>query len=172
MSVYFIKPIGMDSPIKIGTSASPDARKDALERWSPFPLEIIAEVEGGRNLERKLHYHFFMYHEGREWFTAHKHLMDIIEAINNGKFTEDMLFRTPPNSKWRLRRARSKWAGKQGALSRRAWKKQYDENCEAPAKVAGVYKEERWDDLRKIEEWLSPRPDARNGVVLPEGFWG
>ena len=43
--VYFIKPIGMDGPIKIGCSVSPDRRRETLEWWCPFPLEILAEIE-------------------------------------------------------------------------------------------------------------------------------
>lgn len=51
--VYFIKPVGLAGPIKIGCSYSPEKRRSALDCWSPFALEIIAQIDGGANLERQ-----------------------------------------------------------------------------------------------------------------------
>lgn len=66
--VYFIKPIGFDGPIKIGCSISPDGRRDTLQTWCPFPLEIVAEIEGDTKLERRFHLMFDDTCKGREWF--------------------------------------------------------------------------------------------------------
>lgn len=84
--VYFIKPVGMDGPVKIGTSCSPDGRRKTLATWSPFPLEIVAEIEGGRDLERRFHVKFYPDCQGREWFKASDELTRVIEAINAGTF--------------------------------------------------------------------------------------
>jgi len=89
--VYFIKPIGMDGPIKIGCSAAPDTRRSTLETWSPFPLEIIAEIEGGEQLERRFHAKFTAQHKSREWFSVSADLLVTIEAINAGTFEIETL---------------------------------------------------------------------------------
>lgn len=85
--VYFIRPIGMEGPIKIGCSHSPDGRRSTLETWSPFPLEIVAEIEGGEKLERRFHCRFFDQHQSREWFRWSPELAETIDAINAGTFS-------------------------------------------------------------------------------------
>lgn len=85
-TVYFIKPIGMDGPIKIGCSVSPDGRRETLEQWSPFPLEIIAEIDGDMMLEARFHGYFRDEALRREWFKASVRLIDVIERIKAGVF--------------------------------------------------------------------------------------
>lgn len=94
MTVYFIKPIGMDTPIKIGCSANPDSRKAQLETWSPFALEIIAQIPGDEIVERRFHALFRHSHERREWFTATPDLLATIAEINRGTFDVSTL---PPS---------------------------------------------------------------------------
>lgn len=89
--VYFIRPIGMQGPIKIGCSISPDGRRTALDNWSPFPLEIVAQIEGDFELEHRFHAHFQAHHERREWFTWSQDIEDAITAINAGVFDVETL---------------------------------------------------------------------------------
>lgn len=89
--VYFIKPKGLEGPIKIGCSFSPDNRRRTLETWSPFALEIIAEVSGGFHLERQFHALFAQWHERREWFTATPELLAVIASIQEGAFDASTL---------------------------------------------------------------------------------
>jgi hypothetical protein len=84
--VYFIRPIGMKGPIKIGCSFSPTGRKSSLETWSPFPLEVVAEIDGGEQLERRFHQRFIASHKHREWFDWTPELGATIEAIVDGSF--------------------------------------------------------------------------------------
>ncbi|MGN6290422.1 MAG: GIY-YIG nuclease family protein [Sphingopyxis terrae] len=91
MSVYFIKPIGMDGPIKIGQSKSPATRARDLSRWSPFPLEVVAEIDGGRELEERFHAAFIDHHEHLEWFSAHTDILGAIASINAGTFDVGVL---------------------------------------------------------------------------------
>lgn len=86
MTVYFIKPIGMDGPIKIGSSQSPNNRCKSLDTWSPFPLEIVAQIDGCLDLEWRFHARFQTSHERREWFTWSRELQDVIDSINAGTF--------------------------------------------------------------------------------------
>lgn len=64
--VYFIRPIGMLGPIKIGNSISPQMRMNSLANWCPFALEIVAAVPGGAALERQFHAKFAHDHERQE----------------------------------------------------------------------------------------------------------
>ncbi len=89
--VYFIKPIGMDGPIKIGCSKSPTGRLSTLETWSPFALELLAEIEGGEKLERRFHAKFIAQRKSREWFEWSQELADTIAAIKAGVFDIETL---------------------------------------------------------------------------------
>ncbi len=82
--VYFIKPVGLSGPIKIGCSDYPALRLKTLMSWSPFELEIIATTPGGFDLERNLHECFFDLHQKGEWFVAGKRLLETIAALNDG----------------------------------------------------------------------------------------
>ena len=89
--VYFIKTIGMAGPIKIGTSNSPTHRAQDLATWSPFPLEVVATVDGGVPMERRFHAAFQHSHRGREWFEATPELIGTIKQINAGTFDFETL---------------------------------------------------------------------------------
>lgn len=91
MTVYFIKPIGMDGPVKIGHSRSPERRKEALEYWSPFPLEIVAECEGMGGMERRFHAMFAADHVHHEWFKVTPALQMVVDQIAGGSFDFDSL---------------------------------------------------------------------------------
>lgn len=84
--VYFIKPVGMDGPVKIGCSVSPNNRRSTLATWSPFALEIVADIEGGFELEKRFHALFAETHQRREWFGWSRRLAAVILAINDKSF--------------------------------------------------------------------------------------
>jgi hypothetical protein len=80
--VYFLRPVGMEGPIKIGCSARPEGRANALSTWSPFPLEIIAQIDGDFDLERRFHALFIDTHQRREWFDWSDKMREVVDAIN------------------------------------------------------------------------------------------
>lgn len=82
--IYFIKPVGMDGPIKIGCSYAPKRRIEDLSVWSPFPLEILATADGGYDVERKLHQRFAYAHSHREWFNPVPELTAAVHDIARG----------------------------------------------------------------------------------------
>lgn len=82
--IYFIKPKGMDGPIKIGCSDKPAKRLITLSAWSPFELEIIGMVPGGFTDESNLHRRFSDLHTRREWFMSSPLLRQTIERILAG----------------------------------------------------------------------------------------
>jgi hypothetical protein len=89
--VYFIRPIGMAGPVKIGWSAHQAGRLSNLMAWSPFPLEIAAAIGGSRELERRFHARFRHLNTHREWFQASPEIADTIAAINAGCFDVETL---------------------------------------------------------------------------------
>lgn len=66
--IYFLKPIGLDGPIKIGCSNWPERRLAIAANWSPLPLEIIGRVPGDHCDEKYLHRLFDGDRLHHEWF--------------------------------------------------------------------------------------------------------
>ena len=83
--VYFMKPIGMAGPVKIGRARDPSKRLKTLGMWSPFPLEIIGQIPGWTEEETYLHRKFADHHSHREWFRASNLLLRTIERILAGE---------------------------------------------------------------------------------------
>ena len=79
--VYFIKPVGMDGPIKIGFSAVPATRLESLAAWSPYPLEIIGYVGGSFKDEQYLHSSLSDSHLHREWFKADEQVKRAVSEV-------------------------------------------------------------------------------------------
>jgi hypothetical protein len=79
--VYFLRPIGMRSPIKIGVSSHPITRLFGLLAWSPFKLEIIATAPGCIGTEGWLHQKFRPLHSHSEWFNQGADLWALIQEI-------------------------------------------------------------------------------------------
>lgn len=111
-SVYFIKPIGMDSPIKIGCSRCAKGRLAEIARWAPMPLEIIGTVPGSFKDERTLHRRFAHLQEHLEWFTADAELLRTIDRVIKAGSVSAVLgdahtgadIRTPGHRKWTIDR--------------------------------------------------------------------
>ena len=82
--VYFIKPIGMPGPIKIGYSKQSESRLAGLLVSSPLPLEIIAKIPGTTTVERTLHACFADTHSHCEWFRPSARLVAAVDAIRRG----------------------------------------------------------------------------------------
>jgi Meiotically up-regulated gene 113 len=79
--VYFMKPAGLDGPIKIGFSWCPENRLIELSAWSPWPLEVIGSVKTTSKDERLLHACFADCHSHREWFHSTPRLRETINKI-------------------------------------------------------------------------------------------
>lgn len=88
-SVYFLRPIGMAGPVKIGCSEYPALRAKTMTTWSPWPLEVAANVPGDHALEHRLHAHFSYCHSHGEWFFASAELIGLIEELRHGSRIED-----------------------------------------------------------------------------------
>lgn len=161
--VYFIKPIGMTGPIKIGCSASPARRRRALETWSPFPLEIIAEIEGDYQLERRFHTLFAHLHERREWFVASPEIYGVVDAIEKGSFDIATL---PPGKRIDNRGlVRPPWFSKQMSYSLRTAHMQRRTGYRCPVSVYNMVAKGDQERIAAVERYLA-NPIA-HGVRMP-----
>ena len=84
MQTYFARPVGRETPIKIGRSGSPIGRVWADVRWIDgeglrHKCELLATID--QDLEGRFHARFAGWHEGGEWFTANPELLDFIPAL-------------------------------------------------------------------------------------------
>jgi hypothetical protein len=84
--VYFLRPIGMVGPVKIGSSRVPHERMMTCSNWSPFPLGLVAAVTGGVDLEQRFHALLRDHHSHGEWFFPTKEVMAVVEAVIAGTF--------------------------------------------------------------------------------------
>lgn len=106
--VYFLRPIGMAGPIKIGCSAVPEARLQTYMPWAPFPLEIAARLPStGYELEYRFHAAFAHLRTHHEWFSADPALTAAIDAITAGTFDPDTL---PPPQRFPTAPDRPRWS--------------------------------------------------------------
>lgn len=63
--VYFIL---CGEYVKIGVAVDVERRLRHLQMSNPHPLELIATMDGERDLERQLHCRFVRYHARGEWY--------------------------------------------------------------------------------------------------------
>lgn len=68
MTIYFVRAVGTDGPIKIGYSHWVNARASALATTHKRPLEVLATLPGTQSDEAKFHRLFAAAARGGEWF--------------------------------------------------------------------------------------------------------
>ena len=163
--VYFIKPVDMLGPIKIGRSVSPDGRRATLETWCPFPLEIVAEMAGPKELERRFHAYFLDLHIRHEWFRVSNELQAVMREIADGTFDLGAL---PPPRKlptaprdnsyltpaWRYR---TSVCARLRSLDTTPATRQAIHNffgCRDPSRIPGDLLLEHQDQLETFIDWL------------------
>lgn len=141
--VYFIRPVGMLGPIKIGYSETPAHRLETLMAWSPFPLEIAATVPGSFNLEQLLHRRFLSAHLHREWFNPVADLIKTVQALQAGAPLEEAVDlsgpmpvkpQKPKRSHWSsTRKERASYCIRAHAALRRAQRIEDNDDLRMPA---------------------------------------
>jgi hypothetical protein len=105
--VYFIKPVGMRGPIKIGFSASPLNRLEAITVWSPFPLEVVVTIPGARKLGWAIHRCLASAHSHHEWFHATDGVVSLVEKLKAGVPIEQAIDLSKPEGSIRKPARRS-----------------------------------------------------------------
>lgn len=89
--IYFIRPVGMDGPVKIGTTIRIAFRLADLNAMSPVKLELLALIPGDHLLERRFHAYFADTHSHSEWFKWSPKMDETVAAILAGDFGFDSL---------------------------------------------------------------------------------
>jgi hypothetical protein len=120
-SIYFIRPVGSDGPVKIGHSFDPHGRLETYLAWSPVPLEVAAVLpvqtpsgergfKWARQFERRFHARYNAHWLHHEWFAANPLLTHDIHLIRAGRFDLSVLPQDAPpicktaGSRWQLAR--------------------------------------------------------------------
>lgn len=80
-TIYFIKPVGLTGPIKIGLSKHPERRLDEFRGWSPLELEMIGTVPGNWADEQFLHECLAEHHSHGEWFFPSPEVITAVEQV-------------------------------------------------------------------------------------------
>lgn len=87
-SIYFMQAVD-GGPIKIGLSGDPASRLRAVQTTSPVELELLAEIPGSVEMERKFHDWFAPGRLHGEWFSEETPaLAELIELIIAPDLTE------------------------------------------------------------------------------------
>ena len=86
--VYFIKPVGMAGPIKIGCSSRPSERAYMMTLFSPVKLEVALKIPWSFDLEKNIHLCFADCHSHGEWFHPIPRLLKAIDDMAMGVPTE------------------------------------------------------------------------------------
>jgi hypothetical protein len=141
--VYFIRRADGEGPVKIGYSWSPPERLKTLMTWAPYPLEVVATIEGGHLLERRFHNLFRDDHSHREWFRPSARLDAVIAEVAAGVFDIETL--PPPKMV--------------GSLVRTCWSEETKLAVRVAHDVdrlrrAGVHTDIRFHRWTQKEDWL------------------
>lgn len=77
MSVYFAQ-AGKDGPIKVGTAKDVAKRIMALAGACPDAISLLAVIDGGHALERRIHRALREHHRRLEWFNASREVRALV----------------------------------------------------------------------------------------------
>lgn len=78
--IYFISPENDFSVVKIGYTSNLETRLRALNTSSHAEMVVRLTIEGGREKEALLHYHFRTLRINREWFDVDENIKEIIKT--------------------------------------------------------------------------------------------
>lgn len=121
--VYFVKPIGMPGPIKIGCSAMPRHRLSQLNSWAAFPLEIICRIPGDYDAERRFHARLQADWSHSEWFHPTPDVLAVVESAKLGVIpdTSPKILRKRDEAVMKSRGERIGWRHRLEAAKRHAF---------------------------------------------------
>lgn len=147
MTVYFVKPVGLAGPIKIGCTTMLDKRLVMLGAWVPFPLEVLATVPGSFKLENNIQDCFTHAHIRGEWFNPVPELVEAIRKIASGMPVEqaiDLSKRQPGRKRrtWGPEHTRRRSVRSRVIMAERRAFRATGTHCHEPTDVRAIF--HRW----------------------------
>lgn len=79
--VYFVQAMTDEAPIKIGISWDVYHRFHNLRTASPFELELLGTITGGKEREQEIHRRFAHLRMRGEWFRPAPELLAFIDEV-------------------------------------------------------------------------------------------
>lgn len=113
--VYFLRPVGQNGPIKIGSSENPLSRLNAYRTWSPIPLELVAHAKASCNTEMFLHRFFLDDWMHGEWFAWSVALQGLIDHVSHHDAWPDWV--SPPTNPNEYRQFKERFPKGKGRLT-------------------------------------------------------
>jgi hypothetical protein len=89
-NLYFIATAD-STMVKIGVAKDVADRFETLRGASPAPLKLEAVMAGGYELEKQVHFAFWLHHSHGEWFRSHPDIWDAIEHVRGNGALPDHL---------------------------------------------------------------------------------
>lgn len=180
--VYFIRPVGMPAPTKIGFSECPISRLRVFARWSPFPLEVVHSTNGAFREEQLVHALFQEVRTHHEWFGADPRIDDLIRRSREGESLTDAVLSMNGGVRPKISSKRDYSPSMRRKLSyvhRIRWAERRACDAEhwagAPSSIASIMT--RWsggesrdpstDEIAHLEEFLS---DPAKFLILHKRF--
>ena len=80
--IYFLKPVGMDGPIKIGWSCEVNRRLQELQTANAARLVLLGFIPGTMEDERAWHARHATERLEAEWFRPSQALLDAIAKVS------------------------------------------------------------------------------------------
>lgn len=92
--VYFLGCDEIDR-VKIGVSKNPITRLKGYFAWCPFPLRILATIEGNAKTESQFHHFFADDWVHSEWFLRTPRMDAVLDRIAQGEFARTIVGNMP-----------------------------------------------------------------------------
>lgn len=97
MAVYIVEAVGTEL-VKIGFSSDPERRVKSMRTQCPFPIEVLACVEGDRVREKLFHRKFRHLRTSGEWFKKTPEVVAFAKALGTDAYgiVEEPIAPLPP----------------------------------------------------------------------------
>jgi hypothetical protein len=82
--VYAIRR-GTDGPIKIGVTTNLASRLATLQTATPEPLNVVALIPGGTEVERMIHLYLREHRIRGEWFAPSEHVLRVVRELRGAR---------------------------------------------------------------------------------------
>ena len=90
MAIYVIQAGGAEGPVKFGRAENVNARLAALSTASPYPLNLVAELDAPDEAERQFHWLLRDHRLNGEWFIWCPEVAAAVDMAKSGEWPKDI----------------------------------------------------------------------------------